>query len=145
MSEKRVILLEDSMSSQADTESVVPAAVSLPPIYAPEKKLLEREARRVQWEVQRNRLKMCETEAGTEADLEDKNVDVVGGIDDDGVSGYESEGFTLSDPSSKETCQKIVSEGVVDTYHFPPSELSNLQQLPITFLLEFLCWPVTEF
>ena len=41
---------------------------------------------------------VCETETGTKADVEDENedVDVVGGVDGVGVSGYESEGFTLS-------------------------------------------------
>ena len=41
---------------------------------------------------------VCETGVGTEADVEDKDedVDVVGGVDEVGVSGYESEGFTLS-------------------------------------------------
>ena len=41
----------------------------------------------------------CEkTEAGTEADVEDEDedVDVDGGVDEVGVSGYESEGLTLS-------------------------------------------------
>ena len=38
---------------------------------------------------------VCQTEAGTEADMEDNNVDVVAGVDEVGVSGYESEGFTL--------------------------------------------------
>ena len=37
---------------------------------------------------------VCETEAGTEAD---EDVDVVGGVDEVGVSGYESERFTLSE------------------------------------------------
>ena len=42
---------------------------------------------------------MCETDAGTEADVEDEDedVDVVGGVDEVGVSGYESEGFMLSE------------------------------------------------
>ena len=40
---------------------------------------------------------VCETEVGTEADVEDEDVDVVGGVDRVGVSGYESEGFTLSE------------------------------------------------
>ena len=42
---------------------------------------------------------VCKTKAGTEADMgdEDEDVDVVGGVDEVGVSGYESEGFTLSE------------------------------------------------
>ena len=41
---------------------------------------------------------VCEVEVGTEADVEDEDedVDVVGGVDEVGVFGYESEGFTLS-------------------------------------------------
>ena len=42
---------------------------------------------------------VCEAEAGTEADVEDEDedVDVVGGVDKVGLSGDESEGFTLSE------------------------------------------------
>ena len=42
---------------------------------------------------------VCETKVDTEADVEDEDedVDVVGGVDEFGVSGYESEGFTLSE------------------------------------------------
>ena len=90
----------------------------------------------------------CETEAGTEANVEDEDedVDVVGGFDEVGVSGYESECFTLSESlRQKKLAKKNVSDGVVDTTHFPQCEFSNLQQLPLAFLLEFLCWPVTEF
>ena len=89
----------------------------------------------------------CETEAGTEADLEDEveDVDVVGGIDEVGVSGYEAERFRLSEILRCKRLEKKVSEGVVDTAHLPQCEFSNLYQLPIALLLEFLCWPVIEF
>ena len=40
---------------------------------------------------------VCEIEDGTEADVEDEDVDVVDGVDEFGVSGYESEYFTLSE------------------------------------------------
>ena len=40
---------------------------------------------------------VCETEAGMEADVEDEDVEVVGGVDEVRVSGYQSEGFTLSE------------------------------------------------
>ena len=40
---------------------------------------------------------------------------------------------------------KNVSEGVVDTALLPQCEFSNLPQLPLALLLEFLCWPVNEF
>ena len=90
---------------------------------------------------------MCETEAGTEADVEDEDddVDVVGGVDQVGVSGYESEGFTLSEILRRKKLEKKVSEGVVDTPHFLQCEISNLHQLAIALLLEFLCWPDNEF
>ena len=61
---------------------------------------------------------VCETEVRIEADVEDEdeNVDVVGGVDEVGVSGYESEGFTLSEIlRRKRLAKKVVSEGVVDS------------------------------
>ena len=62
---------------------------------------------------------VCETEAGTEADVEDEDedVDVVGGVDEVRVSGYESEGFTLSEILRRKRLEKRMSEGVVDTAH----------------------------
>ena len=81
---------------------------------------------------------VCETEAGTEADVEDEDeeVDVVGGVDEVGVSGYESEGFTLSEIfRRKRLTKKIVSEGVVGTAHLPQCEFSNLHHLELAFLL----------
>ena len=101
---------------------------------------------------------VCEAEAGTEADVEDEDedVDVVGGVDKVASTrtvtllvastGYESEVFTLSEIlRRKRLDKKKVSDGVVDTTHLPQCEFSNLQHLPITFLLEFLCWSGTEF
>ena len=88
---------------------------------------------------------VCETEAGTEADVVDEDVHVVGCVDEVVVSGHESEGFTLSEIlRPKRLADKSVSEVVVDTAHLPQCEFSNLQHLPLTFLLEFLCWPVIE-
>ena len=90
---------------------------------------------------------VCETEAGTEADVEDEDedADVVGGVDEVGVSGYESEGVTLSEILRCKRLEKKVSEGVVDTAHLPQCEFSNLHHLPLALLLEFLCCPVIEF
>ena len=90
---------------------------------------------------------VCETEAGTESDVEDEeeDVDVVGGVDEVGVSGYNSEGFTLSEILRRKRLEKNVSERVVDTAHLPQCEFSNLHHLPLALLLEFLCWPVIEF
>ena len=77
---------------------------------------------------------------------EDDDFDVVGGVDEVGVSGYESEGFTLSEIlRRKRLAKRNVSEGVVDTTHLPQCEFSNLHYLPLSFLLEFLCLPVIEF
>ena len=91
---------------------------------------------------------VCETEAGTEANLEEEeeDVDVVGGIDEVGVSGYESEGFTLSEILRRtRLAKKSVSEGIVVTTHLQQCEFSNLHHLPLTILSEILCWPVIEF
>ena len=111
----------------------------LPLVLSPKIKLLEREARRVLWEVQRDQLKstevggVCDTEAGTEADVEDQDedVDAVGGLDEVGVSGYESEVFTLSEILRRKRLEKRVFEGVVDTAHLPQKECSNLHYLPL--------------
>ena len=84
---------------------------------------------------------VCETEAGTEADVEDDNIVFVGGADEFGVSGYESQGFTLSEILAR----KSVSEGVVDTAHLSQCEFSNCRHLPLFFVREILCWLVTEF
>ena len=91
---------------------------------------------------------VCETEAGTEADVEDEDedVDVVGSVDEVGVSGYESEGFTLSEIlRRRRLAKKNVSKALVDTGHFPQCEFSNLQRLPLALLLKFLYCPVIEF
>ena len=85
---------------------------------------------------------VCDTEAGTEADVEDKDVDVVGGIIEVGVSEYQYGGFTsqISEVlQRKRLAKKIVSEGVVDTSHLSHCEFANLQHLPLPFLLEFFC------
>ena len=81
--------------------------------------------------------RVCETEAVTEADAEDENedVDVVGGVDEVGLSGYESEGFTLSEILRRKRLGKNVSEVVVDTAHLPQCEFSNLHRLPLALLL----------
>ena len=125
MSEESVILLEDISSSQADTKSVVLAAVSPSPFDVPEEKNAgergeESPVGGPEWPNEVGGV--CETEAGTEADVEDEdeNVDVVGGVDEVGVSGYESESFTLSEIlHRKKLAKKNVSEGVVHTAHLP--------------------------
>ena len=74
----------------------------------------------------------------------DEDVDVVGGMDEIG-SWYDSEGFTLSEILRRKRLERNVSEGVYDTAHRPQCEFSNLHQLPLALLLEFLCWPFNEF
>ena len=141
MSEESVFILAEITSSQADNKSAVQFAV-FPSLFAvPEEKVAgERgegspvggpegpdEARGV-----------CETDECTEADVEvkDEDVDVVGGVDEVGVSGYDSEGFTLSEILRRKRLERIVSEGVVDTTHLPQCEFSNLHLLPLALLLE---------
>ena len=79
---------------------------------------------------------VCETEAGTEADAEDEDedVDVVGGLDEVGLSGYESEGFTLSEILRRKRLGRSVSERVIDIAHLPKCEFSNLHRLPLALL-----------
>ena len=102
MSEESVILLEDISSSKADTKSVVRAAVFPSPFDVPEEKSAgkrDEESPVGSPEVPIEVGGVCETEAGTEADVEDEDedVDVVGGVDDVGVSWYESDGLMLSE------------------------------------------------
>ena len=88
------------------------------------------------------------TEAGTESNVDDEveDVGIVGGVDEVAVSGYESEGVTLSEILLRmRLAKKNVSEGVVDTAQVPQCEFPNLQHTPLALLLEFLCWPVIEF
>ena len=69
--------------------------------------------------------RVCETEARKEPDVdfEDEDVDVVGGVDEFGVSGYKSEGFALSKIlRQKRLAKNNVSEGVIDTTHLPQCE-----------------------
>ena len=145
MSEESVILLEEISSSQADDKSVAQAAVSFSAIDVPEEKVAGERSEEGPLGYPEGPSEVggvCNTEAGTEADVEDEDedVDVVGGVDEVGVSGYESEGFTLSEIlRRKRLAKKNVSDGVVDTAHLPQCEFSNLEHLPLAFLLDFLC------
>ena len=150
MSEDSVIFIAEINSSQVDKKSAVKAAVSPSPVVVPEENVAgERgdESPVGGPEVPNEVGGVFKTEVGTEADVkdEDEDVDVFGGVDEVGVSGYESEGFTLSEILRRKRLEKRVSEGVVDTAHLPQCKFSNLQQLPLVLLLEFLCWPVNEF
>ena len=139
MSEDSVIFLEEISSSQVDTKSAVQAVVSPSPVVVPE----ENDAGERGEESPVGGLErpievggVCETEAGTEADAEDEDedVDVVGGVDEAGLSGYESEGFTLSEILRRKRFGENVSERVVDIAHLPQCEFSNLHQLSLALL-----------
>ena len=150
MSEDSVIFLAEINSSQVDNKSVVQAAVSPFPVVVPEENVAGERGEECPLGGPEGPVEVggvCETEAGTEADVEDEDedVDIVGGVDEVGVSGYESEGFTLSEILRGKRLEKNVSEGVFDTAHLPQCEFSNLHQLPLALLLEFPGWPVIEF
>ena len=102
MSGDSVIFLADITSSQMDNKSAVQVAVSPSPVVVAEENVAgERGEESPVGGLERpfEVGGVCETEAGTEADAEDEDedVDVVGGVDEVGLSGYESEGFTLSE------------------------------------------------
>ena len=149
MSEDSVIFLAEISSSQADNKSADQAAVSPSPFVGSEENVAGERAEESLVGGPEGPIVVggvCQTEAGTEADVDDENeaVDVVGRVDEVGVSGCESEGFTLSEIFRRKRLEKKVSEGVVDTAHLPQCEFSNLHQLPLALLFEFLCWPVNE-
>ena len=127
MSEDSVIFLAEVNSSQADNKSAVQAAVSSSPFVVLEENVsgeIGEESPVGDPEGPFEVGGVCGTEAGTEADVEDEyeDVDVVGGVHEVGVSGYESEGFTLSEILRRKRLEKKVSEGVVDSAHLPQSE-----------------------
>ena len=133
-----------------DNKSAVHAAVSPSSFAVPEEKVAEERGEESPVGCPEGPTDVggvCETEAGTEANVEDEDEDVavVSGVDDVGVSGYESEGFTLSEILRCKRVEKKVSESVVDTAHLPQCEFSNLHHLTLALLLEILCWPVIEF
>ena len=149
MSEDSLIFLAEINSSQADNKSAVQAAVSSSPFLVPEENVAEERGEESPVGDPEGPIEVggvCEADAGTEADVEDEDedFDVVGGVHEVG-SGYDSEGFTLSEILHRKRLEKRVSEGVVDTAHLPQCKFSNLHQLPLALLLEFLCWPVNEF
>ena len=133
MSEDSVIFLAEVNSSQADNKSAVQAAVSPSPLIVPEENVAGERGDESPVEGPEGPIEVggvCETEAGTEVDVEDEDedIDVVGGVDEVGVSGYESEGFTLSEILRCKRPEKNVSDGVFDTAHLPQCEFSNLHQ-----------------
>ena len=93
-------MLEDISSSQADTESVVRAAVSASPFDVTDEKVVGERGKESPVGGPEGPIEetgVLESKAGTDADVEDEDDDVVGGVDEVGVSGYESEDFMLSE------------------------------------------------
>ena len=100
MSGKNVIPLEDISSFQADTESVVRAAVPPSLFDVPEEKEILMSLKVFEEAGEDSPVGgpegsievrgVCEWDAGTKAVVADVDVDVVGGVDEVGVSGYES-------------------------------------------------------
>ena len=150
MFEGSVIFLAEVSSSQADKKSAVETAVSPSPFAVPEEEVAGERGEESPVGGPEGPTEVggvCETEAGTEADVEDEDedFDAVGDVDEVRVSGYESEGFTLSEILRRKRLEKNVSEGVVDTADLPQCEFSNIHHLPLALLLEIHCWQVTEF
>ena len=101
MSDDSVIFLAEVNSSQADKKSAVQAAVSPSPVVFPEENVAGEGGEESLVGGPEGPIEVggaCETEAGTDADVEDEDEDVavVGCVDEVGVSVYDSEGFTLS-------------------------------------------------
>ena len=139
MSEDSVIFFAEINSSQVDNKSAVQAAVFLSPFVVPEENVAGQRGEESPVGGPEGPIEVggvCETEAGTEVDVEneDKDVDVVGGVDEFGVSGYDSEGLTLSEILRRKRLEKNVPEGVFDITHLPQCEFSNLLRLPLALL-----------
>ena len=93
MSKDSVIFLAEINSSQVDNKSAVQAVVSPSPVVVPEADVVgergeESPVGGVEGPIGVGGV--CEIQAGTEADAEDEDeeVDVVGGVDEVGVSGF---------------------------------------------------------
>ena len=154
MSEKSVILHEQITLSQADTVSVVGSARTHfchfhQPPCAPEESFLWRCSTRVQVEFWNSLFleimaKLMKMRGGRHTSrVRMSTLFVV-------LPRWQSSGLSLRfsffcDCPRQGLDGKTLSEGVVDTAPPPQCEFSNLQNLPLTSLLEILCWPVIEF
>ena len=139
MSKDSVIFLAKINSSQVNNKSAVEAAVSPSPFVVPEENVTGERGEESPVGGLEGPIEVggvCKTEAGTEADAEDEDeeVDVVGGVDEVGLTGYESEGFTLSEILRRKRLGKNVPEVVNDTAHLPQCEFSILHRLPLALL-----------
>ena len=102
MCEDNVIFLAEINSSQVNNKSAVQAVVFPSPVVVSEENVAGERGEESPVGGLEGPIEVSgvsETEAGTEADAEDEDedVDVVGGVDEVGLCGYESEGFTLSE------------------------------------------------
>ena len=114
MTENSVIFLAEINSSHVHNKSTVQAAVSPSPFVVPEENVAGERGEESPVGSPEGPIEVggvCETESGTEADVEDENedVDVVGGVDEVGASGYESEGFTLSEILRRRRLERMCS------------------------------------
>ena len=142
MSEDSVIFLAEIHSSQADKKSAVQVDVSPSPVVVPEENVAGERGEKSLVGGPEGPIEVggvCETQAGTEADVEDEDEEfvVVGGACEVRVSGYESEGFTLSEILHRKRLERKVSEGVVETAHLPQCEFKYIHQLPLEFAIRF--------
>ena len=79
------------------------------------------------------------------ADIKGEDVDVVCGAPALVISGFELQGFIFSEAVRTIGLEELtLSEVVFDTARPPHYEFSNLQNIPLPFYLEILCWPVVE-
>ena len=125
MSEEGVILLEEISSSQADTESVVNAAGTdiaispLPPCAPEEEVVVETDEKRPGGDPKQllsGDRGVRDEEVGTEADIENEDVDVVAGDPALANSRFESNGFSLSKIVGKKGLEEhTLSKDAVDT------------------------------
>ena len=78
-------------------------------------------------------------DTGREADIKGEDVDVVCGAPALAISGFQLQGFFFSEIVRRKRLEgQTLSEGVVDITQSPQCEFSNLQNLPLTFYLDFL-------
>ena len=125
MSEKNVTMLEEISCSQTETESAMGAALSDAATCCcssdTPKNNFCAESNESQLEVLERPIDVngvLETEVGTEADVGGDYVDVNGGVQSVGTSGYESGRFSLSDSINRKRLARKTVRGVVDNSHF---------------------------
>ena len=80
------------------------------------------------------------------ADIKGEDADVTCNAPALAICGFELRRYIFSETVRwKKLERQTLSEIVDDTARPPQCEFSNLQYLPLTFLLDFICWPVINF